>query len=144
MKLIWFLGCFLLAVGSFIAQAQDITYRRSVIYSDGKPYAYLFKGGSAWERNFSFQNLKKKELIAIKPVAKKMGDGYDFIYYEVIFKGLNLKTEMQDDDDFRRRLAYEFALFRVLENDTLNSEAVKKFMAKYPPKRFSTSKYIAQ
>ena len=144
MKLIWFLGCFLLALGNFKTQAQDITYRRSVIYSDGKPYAYLFKEGSAWAREFSFQNLNKKELIAIKPVSKKMGDGYDFIYYEVIFKGLNLKTEMQDDDDFSRRLAYEFALFRVMENDTLNPEAVKKFMAKYPPKRFSTSKYIAQ
>ena len=110
MKLIWFLGCFLLALASFKTQAQDITYRHSVIYYDGKPYAYLFRDGSAWAREFSFQNLK---------------------------------TEMQDDDDFRRRLAYEFALFRVLENDTLNPEAVKKFIAKYPPKRFSTSKYIS-
>ena len=144
MKLIWFFGCFLLALSSFTAQAQDVTYRRSTIYVDGKPYAYLFKSGSAWAREFSFQNLKKKELISVKPVSKKIGDEYDFIYYEVIFKGLNLKTEMQDDSDLARRLAYEFAVFRILENDSLNPEAVHKFMEKYPAKRFSTRKPVTQ
>jgi len=144
MKLNWIFGCLLLAFSSFTTPEQDISYRRSTIYADGKPYAYLFKEGSAWEKEFSFQNLNKQELIAIKPVSKKIGDGYDFIYYEVIFKGLNLKTEMQDDDDFARRLAYEFAHFRILENGTLNPEAVHKFIEKYPAKRFSNQKFLAR
>ena len=144
MKLSWFFGCLLLALSSFTIPVQDISYRRSTIYADGKPYAYLFKEGSAWAKEYSFQNLKKKELIAIRPVLKNIGGGYDFIYYEVIFKGLNLKTEMQDDDDFARRLAYEFAQFRILENDMLNPDAVKKFIEKYPAKRFSNQKYLAR
>ena len=144
MKLSWFFGCFLFVLSSFSTPLQDISYRRSTIYADGKPYAYLFKEGSAWAKEYSFQNLHKKELVAVKPVAKKIGDGYDFIYYEVIFKGLNLKTEMQDDDDFARRLAYEFAQFRILENDTLNPEAVNKFIEKYPANRFSKQKFLAR
>ena len=144
MKLIWFFGCFLLAFISFTSRAQDVTYRRSTIFVDGKPYAYLFKEGSAWAKEYSFQNLNKKELITIKPVSKKIGDEYDFIYYEVNFKGLNLKTELQDDPDLARRLAYEFAVFRILENDALNPEAVHKFIEKYPAKRFSTRKSAAQ
>jgi hypothetical protein len=144
MKMIRILGCFLLVFFSLSLQAQDVSYRKNTIYKDGKPYAYLYKKGSAWAKHYSFQNLKNQELISIKPISKKIGGDYDYIYYEVVFKGLNLKTELQDDDDLARRLAYEFAQFNVLENDKLNQEAVLKFLEKYPAKRFSSFNFIAE
>src|SRR5688572_22583025 len=109
MQLIRILGCLLLVIGSFSLQAQDISYRRNTVYKEGKPYAHLYKNGSVWAKSFSFQNLNNQELIEIKPVTKTIGGDYDFVYYEVIFKGLDLKTEMQDDNDMARLLAYEFA-----------------------------------
>lgn len=144
MKLIWVLGVLMLAFGSPVAQAQEVSYRKSTIFVGGEPYAYLLKHGSAWAREYSFQNLKKKELIAVKPITKKLADGYDYIYYEVIFKGLNVKTEMQDDDNLARHLAYDLASFRVLQNDSLNREAVQRFLEKYPARRFSTRNFIAR
>ena len=144
MKLIWVFWAVMLAFCSPAAQAQDVSYRKSTIFVDGQPYAYLYKHGSAWAREYSFQNLQKKELIAIKPRTKKLADGYDYIYYEVIFKGLNLKTELQDDDNLARHLAYDFGNFRILENDTLNPEAVQRFLEKYPARRFSTRQFIAR
>ena len=41
-------------------------------------------------------------------------------------------------------LAYDFGNFRILENDTLNPEAVQRFLEKYPARRFSTRQFIAR
>lgn len=143
MKFLRILCYFLLAVFSYQLQAQDVIYRKNTIYVDGKPYAYLYKSGSAWAKDYSFQSLNNQELISIKAVAKVLGGGYEDVYYEVNFRGLNLKTEMQDDNDLARRLAYELAAFKVLVNDKLDPEAVQKFLEKYPANRFSSRSFLA-
>ncbi len=143
MKRIGILWCLLFALYSYSGFSQDISYRKKTIYVDGKPYGYLEKSGTVWARHYSFRNLNKKELITIKPISKKLGKDYDFIYYEVTFIGLNRKTEMQDDNDMARRLAYEFAGFNILKNNKLDPEAVELFLQKYPAKRFSIQSFIA-
>src|SRR6476620_493571 len=143
MRLIKVLCYFFLAIYSFQLQAQYVIYRKNTIYVDGKAYAYLYKRGSAWATEYSFQTLNNKELITITPVTKKLGEGYDYVYYEVNFIGLNLKTQMQDDNDLARRLAYELGAFHVLVNDSLDPDAVHKFLEKYPADRFSKSSFLA-
>lgn len=144
MRATWVLWSILLAFFSLTGQAQDIGFRKNTIYLDGEPYGYLVKEGSAWAKEYSLQNLKKQELVSIKPVSKKIADGYDLIYYEVNFKSLKLSTELQDDDKLARLLAYEFARFQILKGDTLDRDAVLKFLEKYPAKRFSSQNFIAQ
>ena len=122
----------LLACWSLQAEAQQVTYRKETIYLDGQPYAFLLKKGSSWAKDFSFQTLNNQELMTAKAVSKELGDGYDYVYYEIRFKGFSQKAEMEDENDVARRLAYDLGNFKVLANGELNLEGVEQFLAKYP------------
>jgi hypothetical protein len=134
MKKVRFLICTCLLLWSFSALAQQVTYRKETIFLDGKPYAYLLKDGSSWAKNFSLQNLKNEELMKAKALVKEFGDGYDYVYYEISFKGTKGKAEMEDEKNLARRLAYEIGNMRVVKGDELDPEGVQKFLDKYPPR----------
>ncbi|KAA9346116.1 hypothetical protein [Adhaeribacter soli] len=134
MKKVKFLICTCILFWSLSALAQQVTYRKETIYLDGKPYAYLFKEGSSWAKNFSLQNLKNEELMKAKAIVKEIGDGYDYVYYELSFKGVKAKAEMEDEKDLPRRLAYEIGNMNVVKGDELDPEGVQKFLEKYPPR----------
>jgi hypothetical protein len=112
---------------------QQISYRKEKITVNGKLYAYLDKTGSVWARTYSLKNLQNQELAAAKATAKILPDGLEYVYYEVSFKGYPQKAEMEDSNDFGRRLALELAAIQILQNDTLNPQAIHTFLAKYPP-----------
>lgn len=132
-KVLLFLSIFFLLQG-FAAEAQQITYRKETIYLDGKPFAYLLKEGSSWAKNYTLQNLKNEELMVAKAVSKEIGDSYDYVYYQLNFKGFTQKAEMEDEKDLARRMAYEIGNLGVISGDELNPEGVQKFLDKYPPR----------
>jgi hypothetical protein len=132
MKRVGLLILFILLLGNTISFAQLITYKKQMIYIDEKPYAYLFKKGSIWAKDFSFQSLKNEAVMEAKPILKEMDGGYEFVYYEISFKGTDKKAEIEDSKNFDLRLAHELGIFEVLVNDEINPAGILKFIAKYP------------
>lgn len=132
MKRVGLLILAVLMLGNIVAMAQLVNYRKEMVYIDDKPYAYLFKSGSIWAKDFNLQSLKNEDIMHAKPIMKEMDSGYDFVYYEISFKGTDKKAEIEDSKDFGERLAHELGIFEVLVNDEINLPGIQKFIAKYP------------
>ena len=78
------------------------------------------------------QNTKNEDILTAKAVHIIMPNGFDYTYYEVIFKATGQKAEMDNDPEFARKLAFDLVGYKVLKNDLLNPEGVQKFMERYP------------
>src|SRR5437899_6288171 len=117
---------FLLSGTVAAASAQQINYRNEKIYLNNQPYGYLYKRGSVWAKDYSFQTIRDEEVATAKAINKEMANGHDYVYYEITFKGYTQKAEMDNDTDFGRRFAFELAGYNVLKNDVLNPEGVEK------------------
>jgi hypothetical protein len=132
MKKVGILILFFILCYNTNTMAQLISYRKQMVFIDEKPYAYLFKKGSIWAKDFSFQSLKNEAVMEAKAIQKEMDGGYDFVYYEISFKGTDKKAEIEDSKHFDLRLAHELGIFDILVNDEINPAGIEKFIAKYP------------
>ncbi|KAA9331909.1 hypothetical protein [Adhaeribacter soli] len=131
-KLLFSLFLVFCLVLSVQAQAPQIRLKGEKILVNNQLYGYLIKSGSAWARDYSFQSTRNEELAFARAVTKEMPNGHVYDYYEITFKGFSQKAEMDMDNDFGRRFAFEMVLDKMVKNNLLDPESVEKFLARYP------------
>ena len=121
-----------LVLGLTSAFAQQVQLKGKRVYLNDQPYGFLNKSGSAWGKDYLFQNTKYEDIATAKAMHIVMPNGYDYTYYEITFKATGQKAEMDSEADFERRLAFELAGYKVLKNDLINPEGLQKFLERYP------------
>ena len=136
MKTNKFLICILLLFGLILsskAQAPKISIRGEKVLVNNQHYGYLVKDGSVWIKDFSFQSKRNEEIAYARAITKQMANGHVYDYYEITFKGYTQKAEMDMEEDFGKRFAFEMVLYDMLKDDVTNPESVAKFLERYPP-----------